>query len=146
MNSERLELAEHFDQLDDEELLSQYASGTLTETATAIAAEEIRRRQLQLPAVSEPQAPEAGEYAGDYETVARFLNPVNAHLVCSCLQAAGLPAIVADAQLVQTNSLWAPALGGARVLVPARYVADAKEVIAAFNSGALALRDDDEPT
>lgn len=41
-------------------------------------------------------------YERDYQTVAQFLNPIDAHLVCSRLWAAGVQAYVADANLVQT--------------------------------------------
>ncbi|HEV7816592.1 MAG TPA: hypothetical protein VGP06_16010 [Janthinobacterium sp.] len=81
---------------------------------------------------------------GDFEMVARFLAPIDAHVVCDCLKAAGVPALVADANLAQTNSLWAIALGGARVLVPPSRAAEARAVIAAFNRGDFALRDDDD--
>jgi len=146
MDVDRIDLANRFSQLSDEVLLSRFSSGTLTELASVIAAEEIRRRGLELPEVSKPEAPETHEYAGDYEAVARFFNVMDAHVVCSCLEAAGIPAYIADAQIVQTNSLWAPAVGGARIMVQARYVEDAKEVIAAFNSGVLALQDEDKST
>ncbi len=86
----------------------------------------------------------SADYAGDYEIVARFLNPTDAYVVCSCLKMAGVPALVADAELVQTNSLWAVALGGARLLVPALHAGEARQVIAAFNRGEYALPDDDE--
>ena len=145
MYSDHAALSDQFREMSDEELLSRFGSGTLTESAIAIAAAEIRRRGMKLPTLSEPELPDPGEYAGDYEIVARFLNVLDAHVMCGCLQAAGIPAILADAQLVQTNSLWAPALGGARLMVPASHLAAAKEVIAAFDGGALALRDDDEP-
>lgn len=144
MDVDLIDLAGRFSQLSDAELLARFASGMLTVLASGIAAKEIRRRGLELPEVSEPQAPEPDEYAGDYETVARYLNVMDAHVVCSCLEAAGIPAYIADAQIVQTNSLWAPAVGGARIMVQARYVEDAKEVIAAFNSGALALQNEDK--
>ncbi|MBI2276502.1 MAG: DUF2007 domain-containing protein [Dechloromonas sp.] len=85
-------------------------------------------------------------YAGDYEVVARYLNPTDAYVVRACLEMAGIPALIADAQLVQTNSLWAVALGGARLLVPAAYLAEAGNVIAAFNRGEYSLTDDDEST
>jgi Putative prokaryotic signal transducing protein len=143
MDFDRATLITHFAEMSDEALLSQYCLGSLTETASTIALEEIRRRNLSIPSF---ESPVDEEYAGDYETVARFLNPTDAYVVRSCLEAAGVPAIVADAQLVQVNSLWAPALGGARLMVPALHVAEAKEVIAAFNSGAFALSDDEEPT
>jgi hypothetical protein len=144
MDTDRAGLVDHFAEMSDEEIIRQYRSDSLTELASAVALEEISRRGLEFPAM-EPLA-EQGEYAGDYEIVARFLNPVDAYVICSCLEAAGVPAIVADAQLVQTNSLWAVALGGARLLVPAYHVAEAKRVIAAFNDGAFALSDDDELT
>ena len=144
MYSDHAELSDQFREMADEELLSRFGSGTLTESAIAIAAAEIRRRGLELPTLPEPELPNPGEYAGDYQIVARFLNVLNAHVMLGCLQAAGIPAVLADTQLVQTNSLWAPALGGARLMVPASHVAAAKEVIAAFDGGALALRDDDD--
>jgi len=143
MNDDYAELVSLFRQLTDEELLSRYRSKTLTDTATALAAEEIKCRSLDLP-MPELSDPEDTEYAGDYEVVARFLNPTDAYVVCSCLKMAGVPALVADAELVQTNSLWAVALGGARLLVPALHAVEAREVIAAFNRGEYALPDDDK--
>ena len=50
--------------------------------------------------------------------------------------------MVADANLVQTNSLLTSALGGVRILVPASYLQQAREVIAAFNRGEYRLEDD----
>lgn len=143
MNADYADMVALFRQLTDEELLSRYVSKTLTDTAAALAGEEIEHRGLDLP-LPELSGPEDAEYAGDYEIVARFLNPTDAYLLCSCLKMAGVPALIADAELVQTNSLWAVALGGARLLVPALHVAEAREVIAAFNRGEYALPDDDE--
>ncbi|MCX7170078.1 MAG: DUF2007 domain-containing protein, partial [Proteobacteria bacterium] len=87
---------------------------------------------------------EGSAYQGDFVTVARFLNPTDAHIVCSCLEAAGVPALVADANLAQTNSLWTIAIGGTRVLVTASHVAEAKKIIEAFGRGDFALRDGDD--
>jgi hypothetical protein len=142
MNADYAGLVALFRQLTDEELLARYASNTLTDTAAALAGEEIKSRGLELP-MPVLAEPEDREYAGDYEVVARFLVPTDAYVVCSCLKMAGVPARVADAELVQTNSLWAPALGGARLLVPALHLAEAKAVMAAFNRGEYALPDDD---
>ena len=83
------------------------------------------------------------EYEGDFVTVAQFLNPTDAHIVCSCLEAAGVPAVVADTNLVQMNSLWAIAMGGVRIRVPANRVKEAEEVIEAFNRGDFELPDDE---
>jgi hypothetical protein len=79
---------------------------------------------------------------GDFVIVARYLDATDAHVVCSCLQAAGLDAMLGDANLVQTNALWSIALGGARVLVPASQLDEATAVIAAFERGDFALPDD----
>ena len=82
----------------------------------------------------------AGE--GDWQMVARCLDATEAHLLCSCLKASGLPAMVADANLVQTHSLISVAVGGARVMVPEAYVERAQEVLEAFHRGDFALDED----
>lgn len=78
----------------------------------------------------------------DYCLVARLLVPTDAHVICGCLAAAGIAAIVTDDQHVQANLLLAPAIGGARVLVPGKDLALAREVLAAFERGELALPTD----
>lgn len=143
MNADCADLVSLFRQLTDEELLSRHGSKTLTDTAAALAAGKIKRRGLDL-LMPELSGPEDAGYAGDYGIVARFLNPTDAYVVCSCLKMAGVPAVVADAELVQTNSLWAVAIGGAGLLVPALHVVEARDVIAAFNRGEYALPDHDE--
>lgn len=79
---------------------------------------------------------------GDWLMAARCLDPTEAHLLRACLEAAGLTAMVADAHLVQTHSLIAVAVGGARVLVPADQLDRAKAVLAAFHRGDFALDED----
>lgn len=141
MNPDPLELAKHIREMSDKELLALCNSGALNEIARPIAIEELALRGLPLP---EPAgAPEeAGEYQGDFVTVAQYLNPINAEIVRSCLEASGVPAMVADANLVQMNSLWTVAVGGVRIRVPASRVIDAREVLAAYNRGDFALPDD----
>ncbi|TFW26561.1 hypothetical protein E4L96_04065 [Massilia arenosa] len=80
----------------------------------------------------------------DLLIVARYFTPTEAHVVCGCLVAAGIPAVVADDNLVQANSLWTPALGGVRVLVPSEHMAEAQAVIAAYERGEFSLRDDED--
>lgn len=138
MNTDPLDLAKHFREMTDDELLSRCSSGNLTEVAQSIAIAELTIRGLEMPEPVTTQH-ETILNVGDFQTVARFLNPTDAHIVSACLEAAGVPAVVADANLVQMNSLWAIALGGVRVLVPASRVAEAKDVIAAFNRGDFAL-------
>lgn len=136
-------LASQTRQLNDEELLSRYAYTTLSDEERSIARSEIDRRGLTLPRPHAARIPASAE-AGDYEIVARYLDPTAAHLACSTLESARIPALVADAELVQTNALWAIALGGARLLVPARYLDEAKAIIAATERGDFALADDDD--
>ena len=141
MIADPVNFGEHFRDMSDDELLYRYSSASLTEAAQSIATAELTSRGLELP---DPiaTASETARYEGDFETVARFLNPTDAHITCAYLEAAGVPAFVADANIVQMNSLFAIALGGVRVLVPASRVAEAKDVIQAFNRGDFALPDD----
>ena len=54
---------------------------------------------------------------GDWQTLATFFSPTEAYLLRGCLQSAGVPAVVADAHLVQAHTLLAGAIP-VRVLVP----------------------------
>jgi hypothetical protein len=81
----------------------------------------------------------------DYAIAARCLDATEAHVLRGCLEAAGIAAVVTDDQHLQANTLLAPALGGARVLVPERDLAAAREVLAAYERGDFALRDDEPP-
>ncbi len=78
----------------------------------------------------------------DLFTVATYYLPTDAYIVQGCLVAAGVPAVVADDNLVQTDSLLTPALGGVRILAPQSFIQQALEVIAAFNRGAYQLDED----
>lgn len=132
-----------FAELADEELLRRCASGELTELAQSIAMAEALERGLTLP----PRPPPAREpdYQGDWVIVAQYLSFAEVHILRSLLQNAGIPAEVADAQLVQTDALLIPALRGARLRVPQTRVAEAQEVIAAFKRGDFALGEDFDP-
>lgn len=80
--------------------------------------------------------------ARDLLTVASYDQPTEAYIVQGCLVAAGVPAVVADAELNQVDSLLTPALGGVRIRVPESYLQRAHEIIAAFNHGDYSLPDD----
>ncbi|MES2130201.1 MAG: DUF2007 domain-containing protein [Pseudomonadota bacterium] len=80
----------------------------------------------------------------DLLEVARYFVPTEAHIVQGCLAASGVPAVVADANLVQTNSLWTAALGGVRILVPESFLAQAQAIIAAFERGDYQLNENDD--
>ena len=78
----------------------------------------------------------------DLFIVARYLIPTEAALMVGCLVASGIPAVLSDANLVQTDLLLAPALGGVSVLAPLAFLQDARAVMAAFERGEFALDDD----
>jgi hypothetical protein len=82
--------------------------------------------------------------AANFTTVAQLLSPTDAYLLAGCLQAAGIAAVVADANLIQANYLLAIAVGGVRILVPTAHATEATAVIAAFHRGDYSLADDDE--
>ena len=84
-------------------------------------------------------------YAGDWVIVERYLSYTEVHLLRACLEAAGVPAEVADAELVQTDPLLSPAMRGASLRVPATRVAEAREVIEALKRGDFQLEDDFDP-
>jgi hypothetical protein len=87
--------------------------------------------------------PEAELLPGrDLFEVARYLIPMEASLVQGCLVASGIPAVLADAHLVQTDLLLAPAMGGVRILVPQAHIREAQAVLEAFQRGAFALDED----
>jgi len=145
MGPSREALRETFQELSDEELLRRCASGELTELAQSVAAAEARARGLEVPPAA-PATTEAEQpYMGDWIIVARYLSYSEVHLLKSCLEAAGIPAAVADAQLVQTDALLMPAMRGASLRVPAAYATEAGEVIAAFKRGDFRLDENFKP-
>ncbi|HAT32185.1 MAG TPA: hypothetical protein DCW29_15410 [Janthinobacterium sp.] len=75
-------------------------------------------------------------------TVAIYPVATDALIVQGCLIAAGVPAQVADANLVQTYSLLTTALGGVRILAPASQLGQAQAIVAAFERGDYQLPED----
>ncbi len=79
---------------------------------------------------------------GDLMVVARFFTPTDAYMLKSCLEANGVPAVVADAHLVQANQFLTTAVGGVRVLVPQSHFEQGMAVRKAFEAGEYELDDD----
>ena len=79
---------------------------------------------------------------GDWQTLTTVFSPTEAYLLRGVLQAAGLPASVADAHLVQAHGLLAPAIP-VRVQVPELRLDEGKAVLAAFERGEFGLNEDD---
>jgi hypothetical protein len=78
----------------------------------------------------------------DLFSIAKYLVPLQASMVQGCLVASGIPAVLADEHLVQTDLLLAPALGGVRILVPADYLQQSRAVLDAFERGEFELDED----
>ncbi len=134
-------LKQFFNSLADEELIARVKGG-LTIEAHAIACEELTKRGIEPPVVEEPVEPEDEPYLGDMVLLARHLKPTEAHILSSCLVAAGIHAVPCDTNIVQTNSLWALAIGGAKVRVASSQLQDAQQVLGAYRRGELSIGDD----
>jgi len=86
--------------------------------------------------------PEVVQIPGrDLFIIARYLVPMDATLAQGCLVAAGIPAVLADAHLMQADLLLAPALGGVRILVPSDYLQQSVAVLEGLARGDYALDD-----
>ena len=101
-------------------------------------------RLMNLASDAVPQDEAEPPYAGDMTIVACCLSTLDGELLRGRLLAEGIPATLADNYLVNANALWTPAIGGVRIRVPATFEVSARRVIADFESGALALADDDD--
>lgn len=74
-----------------------------------------------------------------FTTVARYPDPIEAHIACGRLRAEGIAAQVADAALGIANWEWRLALGGTRVYVPECEAMQAQAILRALDAGDYAL-------
>ncbi|MEJ2361760.1 MAG: DUF2007 domain-containing protein [Gammaproteobacteria bacterium] len=65
----------------------------------------------------------------DLITIASYSFPHEAHVARANLDAAGIPAFIADEHTINMQWLYSNALGGVRLQVPAQYVDKAREVL-----------------
>lgn len=77
----------------------------------------------------------------DWTLVASYTDAQQAYVLQACLQAAGVPAQLADTNMAQTHSLLAGAIP-VRLLVPNSWHNQALRVLQAFERGDFALPDD----
>jgi hypothetical protein len=151
MSITRQSLLERFQLLNNEELLALFHSGDLIDLAKDVAAEELRQRAVDL---SKPAAEVTADSAdssgggdegtsgsGDLVLIARLFTALDAHLLRSRLEAEGVPAVVVDDNIVQTNPFLTLAVGGVRVLVPESLAERAREIARAIERGDYALDD-----
>lgn len=138
MDSSEDELATFYRGLSDEYLISQLASGDLTELAQSVARKELSQRGVDAPAPVPPveeiaETGDEGDEDGiDFVTVAHFFVPTEAHILCGRLEAEGIPAVVTDANL-------AIAVDGVRVRVPVEFAPEAAGMVDAIQRGEFML-------
>jgi hypothetical protein len=94
---------------------------------------------VDAPAASGTEADAEPPGFGEFVTVIRVFNSLEAEMLRGCLEAEGIPATLGDAQTIQTDTLLTIALGGIRVMVPASFADAARATVEAFESGALAI-------
>jgi hypothetical protein len=151
MTVTRQSLLERFQLLSDEELLALFRSGDLIELAKDVAAKELQQRGVDLskpaaalPADSEESSGNGDEgtsVSGDLVLIARLFTALDAHLLQSRLEAEGVPTVVVDDNIVQTNPFLTMAVGGVRVLVPESQAVRAREIARDVERGDYALDD-----
>lgn len=84
--------------------------------------------------------PDVKEVPGtDLYVVAARPLATDAAMLQGCLVAAGVPAVLSDANMVQAYAGAVTGLGGVRIMVAQRYLAQAVEVLAAYDRGDFAL-------
>jgi hypothetical protein len=143
--SSRDELEQLFRNLPDEELIARGSSGGLTNLAQEVANAEAKARGLgfkPLTVMTDEPVTEPGIYHGDMQMIANPLTPTEAQMVVSMLRAGGVPAEAGDTHLVKGDSPESASVASACVRVPAEFVAEANELIAAFKRGEFALDKD----
>ena len=79
--------------------------------------------------------------SGDLVLIARLFTALDAHLLQSRLEVEGVPAVVVDDNIVQTNPFLTLAVGGVRVFVPELHAERAREIARAIERGDYALDD-----
>ena len=149
MDVSEADLTEHFRILTDGALLERLQAGTLTPFAREIAEREARARGLEIP-TAQPEADAAAESDESYDTddidlvtIAKFENPLTANVLRACLDSHGIFAFIEGEHLGVANRLMS-IRGGTRLQVRSDQVAEAREVMAAFERGDFALDEDEE--
>ena len=140
-------LAEIYRHFSDEYLLEKLRSGVLIEMAVQVVQEELESRgvsYLPWPPEAESVVVPIHHDPLNFVTVASSLNSITMHILRARLEAEGIPAILADANMAQSYSLVSVAVGGVRVQVPAEFVEESQQIIADVNSGALMLTEEDD--
>jgi hypothetical protein len=152
MDVSEADLTEHFRALSDEALLERLRAGTLTALALEVAEREARSRGLEMSTAEPVQSDVVAESDGsdapdddiDLVTVAQFSNPLKANVLRACLESHGIFAYCWGEHLGVAHIFMSIAGGGVRVQVRSDQVAEAREVVAAFERGDFAIDEDEQ--
>lgn len=140
MTPSRPALADQYAELESDELVRRVQSGTLTDAALDIARAELALRGIDpAPSPRQEDAEASLESGGDMLALASLDKPTEAHILVARLQAEGIHAIAADANLGQANPFLRFAGGGVRVLVAQKQIERARSLLAALDKGELAI-------
>jgi hypothetical protein len=121
------DLAAQYAQMSETELLELARSyDSLREVAQVALRAEFARRGLEPPLVKEPEEWEFRRLV----TVKRYRDLAEAYLGRSLLESAGIPAWIADENLVRLDWFYSNAVGGMRLQVDECDEADALEILA----------------
>jgi hypothetical protein len=102
----------------------------LTDTARECYDEELARRGLKLePAGSEDSTPTGSQEDEELVPIETFTFPDDAKLARALLESANIPNYLENEHTLAANWMWTNALGGLRLMVPARFLEDALEVL-----------------
>jgi hypothetical protein len=144
MEDPRAGLAEIYRDMSDEELIQRWTDGHLTQIAMQVARDEFSRRGIEPPQVAREDASDAtgSEETVTFVTLARSLAPGELQILRARLESDGIPAFVVDDNI--NRMTWSIAVGGARLLVPQQFAAEARQIIDLVRSGRFSLRQDDD--
>jgi len=102
----------------------------LTDTARECYDEELARRGLNPePAVSKGSTPTGSQEDEELVLVDTFVFPDDAKLARALLESAEIPNYLENEHTLSANWTWTNALGGLRLMVPAKFLEDAREVL-----------------
>lgn len=146
MQDPRAGLAQSFREMSEDELMERWCGGYLTDIAVEVARAEFARRGVQPPAyvASQAERPAAGE--AQLVEVARSQELGELEVLGARLKGEGIPVLIVNANTNRMGPQFANAAGGARLLVPAQFAADARQILALVRTGAFALREGEEPS
>lgn len=138
----REELVQQFREYSNDELLEKLKSGVLIELAQDVALHELKARGIEFsgqPVATMDGAEDTCFSPGDFETVATFATPTDAHILRAHLESEGVPAFVPDAHLGVVNPFLLSGTGSIRVQVPMSLIPDATKIIRAIREGKYSL-------